>query len=155
MVSYLDEDDILMQKAEKRGQKRRAYLEWCTHEAERVAECQRMLVVEDIRASTLRAYTNTIEAQLDSLPLEFPWQRNFALAAPNLPGDYSNFTEGTAEYVYGSGLHNEDEYEDLMEESRAAAAKAQEVQRLLDLEMEGDRQRLEREEKERLRKELR
>jgi hypothetical protein len=151
----MDEDDKIMRKTELKAQRHRAYLAWIALEPQRQAETRSMMVEEDIHGAIHRAYFQKVEQQLKTLPEECPWQKTFAVAAQDLPGDYDYIKNDTVDYEHGSGLYNEDELEDLAEERRQAAQRAHEMRMELKRKMEEDRLRREKEEKERLKKELR
>ena len=63
----LDKDDLAMIAAEKLGQKMRAYLEWLSKTAERVAQGRLDMLSEDKVANINRTYWNKLELKLNTI----------------------------------------------------------------------------------------
>ena len=155
-ADQLDEDDIAMEKAEAYAIKRMAYLEWCAHEEERLIECRLALLEEDRLGRNSRDYWNDVERKLNSTELMRgdQFHTHFALAIETdlQPDKYVELHSNRGQYTHGSGVHNEDELEDIVEEQRQAAIKALENEFRIKKEIEDDRNRREAEEIARLKK---
>lgn len=152
----LDEDDIAMAKAQAYAIKRMAYLEWCAHEEERVIECRETLLEEDRLGRNSRDYWKDVEKKLqltESMQGDH-FHKHFALAVEIelQPDKYIDMHSDRGQYIHGSGIHNEDELEDIVEEQRQAALKALENELRIKKEIEDDRNRREAEEIARLKK---
>ena len=108
--------------AEVKGVKRRAYELWLTKEAERVEEARGSMLVEDVIGSRMRTYWDARERALRVFEPAVATKEDFALATEvPLPGSYDYLTEDVPCYEYGTGLDNEDEIEEYLEEQRREA----------------------------------
>lgn len=119
----MDEDDVLLAKAEIAGQKRRLYLEWLLKEDDRRLESQEMMLDEDRVGRVWRSYWIELEQKMEAFPMvENPTATAFAFLG-DLPGEYQYIQTETTVFEHGSGLHNDDELEDLKEAAKRAAEK--------------------------------
>ena len=118
----MKEDDKLMFFAEVKGVKRRAYELWLTKEADRVEEARSSMLVQDVIGHRTRSYWNAREEALQLFEPAVPEKQEFALATEvPLPGTYEYLTEDVPCFEDGTGLDNEDEIEEYLEEQRREA----------------------------------
>ena len=121
-TDVMKEDDRLMFNAEVKGIKRRAYEEWLTKEADRVDDARRQMLTEDVVGARMRVYWAEREYALQIFEEPAPGKRHFALATETpLPGAYDYITEEVPVFTHGTGLDNEDEIEEFLEEQRREA----------------------------------
>lgn len=97
----LNEDDLAMERAEKLGQKMRAYLEWLSQTAQRVAQGRLDMLAEDKAGHINRSYWSTLEEKLNE-----PIVGNVAKVASlsfqdPLPTNYQYIEKDTVHYENG------------------------------------------------------
>jgi hypothetical protein len=110
----LVEDDEMNKRNEQEGQKHQAYLNWLAEEEERMERGRLLMVDEDKQSARLRIHTRGIEVDRD-LPMGKPRYRDFVFGN-RLPGQYEELGTKTVKYGDGSGIDNEDEVQDILEQ---------------------------------------
>merc|ERR1712065_61294 len=103
----LNRDDALMQKAERIGQKKAAYLEWLMHEDERRIEGRMKMLNEDRNSHIVRQYWQYLGSNTSDWKLHENTKKTFAFSTA-LPKTFDFVKENTQHYIDGSGVENED-----------------------------------------------
>ena len=99
----LNEDDMLLMLSQTKGEKRRAYEIWLTHEQDRVNEARIMFLAEDKIGHRMALHWNTVENVINTFHAADPCKRAFSLLNYPLPGDYDFIKKETQMYTFGTG----------------------------------------------------
>ena len=99
----LNEDDMMLMLSQTKGEKRRAYEIWLTHEQDRVEEARIMFLNEDITGHRIASHWNNVENIINTFHTADPSRRAFSLLNYPLPGDYDFIKKETQMYPFGSG----------------------------------------------------
>lgn len=120
----LEDDDMIMRKAEADGVRLREYNEWLSHEKERVVESRLMMTDEDYRGKLSREswklieknfkeYSIALEEKVLARDKDDELQKMGFMFSHDLPKEYWYIFEESTEFRHGNGIDNGDELEDI------------------------------------------
>jgi hypothetical protein len=147
----LDEEDRLMVNAEALAVKQRAFLEWLSHEPERIIWSQEMMLMSDKEGLIGREHYKIVETELkiEVEANEFIFEETI----PMVSDDLEFLNDDTPYFNHGSGINNEDELADVQEATNAALQKAIEDEKKAKLKLQEDRRLKELEDQSRIKRE--
>merc|ERR1711871_64095 len=117
-----DEDDVLLQKAEANAAAHREYIKWLSMESERVKWNREQMIIEDFSAQYRKDYLDKVMVDIQKIPEHEVIRKN-----TRVPGIWNSKLTSSTKYEKGSGVNNNDEEQDAIDQIEHMKNKAKEA----------------------------